>query len=122
MKFRMYAISLMAVNKTAGPSPGETKSLIEWAHCGALCLAENIEEAGRQGKDHVYRMYPVANGYSLHSVVVSPIEESFFDMFQQTIDAGLFATNVAPDEKIRSFNFDPDVSNDFHFDTDGDIR
>ena len=123
MKFRMYAISLMAVNKSAEPLPGETKSYIEWAHRGAICLAESIEEAGQQSKEQVYRAYPVAKGYSLHSVVVTPIEESFFDMFQQSIDEGLFETKPATDEKIRTFNFDPDVVNDFHFDIgDGEIH
>ena len=73
MNFRMYAISLMAVNKTGKPLPGETQSYVEWAHRGTICLAESIEEAGRQGKNHVYKAYPVGNGYSLHSVVVVPL-------------------------------------------------
>ena len=86
MKFRMYAISLMAVNKSGKPLLGETKSYVEWAHRGAICLAESIEEAGRRSKEQVYRAYSEAAGYSLHSVVVTPIEASFFDTFQQTID------------------------------------
>jgi hypothetical protein len=122
MQFRMYAISLMAVNKSHKPAPGETKSLIEWAHSGAVCIAENIEDAGRQGKEHVYDTYPVSRGYSLHSVVVSPIEQSFFDSLENTCAAGLFFSGVAPNETIRTFNFDPDVVNDFHFDTEGDVH
>lgn len=122
MQYRMYAVSLMAVNKTAEPPPGETKSMIEWAHRGAIFLGENIEQVGQQCKEHVYRIYPVAKGYSLHSVVVTPIETSFFDTLQQTVDAGAFLTDVAADEKIRTFNFDPDVANDFYFDTDGNVH
>lgn len=122
MQFRMYAISLMAVNKSHEPPPGETKSLIEWAHRGAVCIAENIEEAGRQGKEHVYQQYPVAKGYSLHSVVVAPIEQSFFDSLESNCAAGLFFSGIAPGEQTRTFNFDPDVANDFHFDIEGGVH
>jgi hypothetical protein len=109
----------MAVNKAHKPRPGETKSLVEWAHRGAVCIDENIEEAGRQGKEHVYAAYPVSKGYSLHSVVVSPIEQEFFDTLEQVCAAEQFFSGVAPNEQIRTFNFDPDVDNDFYFETDG---
>lgn len=119
MEFRMYAISLMAVNKSHKPPPGETKSLVEWAHRGAVCIAQNIEEAGRQGKEQVYAAYPVSKGYSLHSVVVSPIEQEFFDALEAVCGAEQFFSGVAPNEQIRTFNFDPNVVNDFYFETDG---
>lgn len=122
MQFRMYAISLMAVNKSHKPTPGETKSLVEWAHRGAVCIAESIEEAGRQGKEHVYRLFPAEGGYSLHSVVVAPIEQSFFDTLQQAIDHGVFLTGDDPGEKTRTFNFDPDVVNDFQFETEENMH
>jgi len=116
----MYAISFMAVNKNAVPPPGETGSMVYWAHRAVVGIFESIEEAGRQNKEQVYRMFPVAEGYSLHGVVVTPIEREFFDALQQTIDTGVFVADVAADEKTRTFNFD--VVNDFHFGTDGDIH
>jgi hypothetical protein len=119
MPYRMYAISLMAVNKSHKPPPGETKSLVEWNHTGAACIAENMEDAGRQGKEHVYEAYPVSKGYSLHSVVVSPIQQSFFDTLEQLCAAEEFFSGAAPNEQPQTFNFDPDVVNDYYFETDG---
>lgn len=107
MQFRMYAISLMAANKTHKPHLGESDAPIEFAHRGAVCIAENIEDAGRQSKEHIYATFPVSSGYSHHHVVVSPIQQSFFDSLEQTCAAGLFFSGVGPGETIRTFNFDP---------------
>lgn len=116
MLYRMYALSLMAVNKTAKPPPGETKSLVRFDHRAAVCLGEDIETVGRKGKEHVYRLFPVSAGYSLHSVVVSPIEQSFFDELETACSADVFFSGIATGEVTKVFNFDPDVVNDFQFD------
>jgi hypothetical protein len=89
------------------------------ANRGAVCIAANIEEAGRQGKEHVYNAYPISKGYSLHSFVVSRIEQSFFETLEQACAAEIFFSGAAPNEQTRTFNFDPDVVNDSYFETDG---
>ncbi len=118
MKFRMYTISFMAVNKTAEPPPGETKSMVYWAHRAAVRLAESIETVGRDAKEQAYRLFPESAGYSLHSVVVSPIEQSFFDELETACASDVFFSGAGPGEVTKVFNFDPDVVNDYCFETD----
>ncbi len=116
MQYRMYAISFMAVNKTAQPPPGETKSMVYWAHRAAVRLAPDIATVGRDAKEQVFRLFPKSAGYSLHGVVVEPIEQSFFDELESACSADAFFSGIAPGETTKVFNFDPDVVNDFQFD------
>ncbi len=109
--YRMYAVSIMAVNKNDDlPADANDQKFVYWAHRGAVCLAENIDEAGRQAKEHVYKAFAESEGYSMHSVVVSPIESEFFDAMQVAIDSGMFLVGAEPPEGVRTFNFDPSVT------------
>lgn len=110
-KVRMYAVSLMAVNKNDElPPDGTGEKFIYWAHRPAFCLAESLEKAGENGRPHVYKMFPESDGYSMHSVVVAPIEAEFFGTVQMAVDNGLFIAEPDPTEKVRTFNFDPSVT------------
>lgn len=117
MTYRLYTLSIAAIRRPKEPN---TEGFI--GHQSVVCIRPSLEEAGRQSKELAYRLFPVIDGYTNHSSVVSPVEADFVDEIFVAVGDGRFSRFANPIESVRTFNFDPDTPTDFYFEMSGQIH
>lgn len=110
-KYRMYAVSLMAVMRNDDAPPMENDSrLVIWKHRATVCIGTDIDDVLKQCEKPLFDQFPKEKGYSLHGLSASPIEGKFFDLLQDAIDAGAFVPDPVPGERHRTIFFDGSAS------------
>jgi hypothetical protein len=107
MTIRMYLVTVGAIKMRQSPLPGTIAPVEGFQYFSTVAFSPSIDDAVKDGTPLALQNYPQSEGWSYHSVVVSPVPTAVFDRIDQFRVGEDFDVNPNPHETYVTHVIDP---------------